>query len=60
MALVLYDHPLSPYAQKVKIALLEKGVEFEAPCRQGLVEGADRRLYGRKPTWLSAGIGRRR
>jgi glutathione S-transferase/RNA polymerase-associated protein len=26
----LYEHPLSPYAQKVKIALLEKGVEFEA------------------------------
>ncbi|HEY6599651.1 MAG TPA: glutathione S-transferase family protein [Pseudomonadales bacterium] len=28
MALKLYDHPLSPYGQKVKIALLEKGVEF--------------------------------
>jgi glutathione S-transferase len=26
----LFDIPLSPYAQKVKIALLEKGVEFEA------------------------------
>jgi len=25
----LYEHPLSPYAQKVKIALYEKGVEFE-------------------------------
>jgi glutathione S-transferase/RNA polymerase-associated protein len=28
---VLYEHPLSPYAQKVKIALAEKGVAFE--CR---------------------------
>src|SRR5439155_26754870 len=28
---VLYEHPLSPYAQKVKIALAEKGIEFE--CR---------------------------
>ena len=29
MALRLYDHPLSPYGQKVKIALIEKGVEFQ-------------------------------
>jgi len=28
---VLYEHPLSPYAQKVKIALAEKGIAFE--CR---------------------------
>lgn len=27
--IVLYEHPLSPYAQKVKIALREKGIEFE-------------------------------
>jgi glutathione S-transferase/RNA polymerase-associated protein len=27
--LKLYDHPLSPYAQKVKIALLEKDVPFD-------------------------------
>src|SRR5262245_4276965 len=27
--LKLYEHPLSPYAQKVKIALYEKGVPFE-------------------------------
>lgn len=26
----VYEHPLSPYAQKVKIALAEKGVPFEA------------------------------
>ncbi|MFT4713266.1 MAG: glutathione S-transferase, partial [Candidatus Azotimanducaceae bacterium] len=27
--ITLYDHPLSPYGQKVKIALLEKEIEFE-------------------------------
>jgi len=27
--LKLYDHPLSPYSQKVKIALLEKGLECD-------------------------------
>lgn len=29
MSLTLYEHPLSPYAQKCKISLLEKGVPFE-------------------------------
>ena len=28
--ITLFEHPLSPYAQKVKIALAEKGVEFTA------------------------------
>lgn len=28
--LTLFEHPLSPYAQKVKLALYEKGVPFEA------------------------------
>lgn len=37
--LVVYDHPLSPYAQKVKISLLEKGIEFEAPLPTGLGSG---------------------
>ena len=27
--IVVYEHPLSPYAQKVKIALDEKGVDYE-------------------------------
>jgi glutathione S-transferase len=27
---MLYEHPLSPYAQKCKVALWEKGVDFEA------------------------------
>jgi len=30
MSVVLHEHPLSPYAQKVKIALLEKGIAFES------------------------------
>lgn len=28
--ITLFEHPLSPYAQKCKIALYEKGIEFEA------------------------------
>ncbi len=28
--LTLFEHPLSPYAQKVKLALYEKGIAFEA------------------------------
>ena len=35
----LYDHPFSPYAQKVKIALREKGQPFEAPLPQGIGVG---------------------
>ena len=35
----LYDHPFSPYAQKVKIALREKGQAFEAPLPQGIGAG---------------------
>lgn len=37
--LILYDHPLSPYSQKVKISLLEKGVEFEAVLPDALGSG---------------------
>ena len=29
MTLIVYEHPLSPYAQKVKIALDEKGIAYE-------------------------------
>ena len=35
----LYDHPLSPYAQKVRIALREKGVNFTAALPEGLGAG---------------------
>ena len=37
--ITLYEHPLSPYAQKVKIALREKGVAFEAALPGGLGAG---------------------
>ncbi len=38
--LTLFEHPLSPYAQKVKIALREKGVAFEAKQPDALGLGA--------------------
>jgi glutathione S-transferase len=37
--IMLYDHPLSPYAQKVRIALREKGLEFQAALPGGLGAG---------------------
>ncbi|MEE4360095.1 MAG: glutathione S-transferase family protein [Pseudomonadales bacterium] len=40
MTVTVFDHPLSPYAQKVKIALLEKGVPFVAPLPNALGSGA--------------------
>ena len=39
MTVIVYEHPLSPYAQKVKIALIEKGVEFEARLPEGIGSG---------------------
>jgi glutathione S-transferase/RNA polymerase-associated protein len=36
----LYEHPLSPYAQKVKIALYEKGIPFETVV-PNLLGGSD-------------------
>jgi glutathione S-transferase/RNA polymerase-associated protein len=38
--LVLWEHPLSPYAQKNKIALREKGVPFEARTPMGIGTGS--------------------
>jgi glutathione S-transferase/RNA polymerase-associated protein len=35
----LYDHPFSPYAQKVKISLREKGQAFEPPMPAGIGAG---------------------
>jgi glutathione S-transferase len=35
----LYDHPFSPYAQKVKIALREKGLAFKAEVPAALGSG---------------------
>ncbi len=37
--LTLYEHPLSAYAMKVKMALLEKGLEFNAIVPDGLPNG---------------------
>lgn len=39
MTVIVYDHPLSPYAQKVKIALREKGIAFEAPLPDAIGSG---------------------
>lgn len=39
MAVTLWDHPLSPYAQKVKIALREKGVAYETAVPGGIGVG---------------------
>jgi RNA polymerase-associated protein len=40
MALLLYEHPLSSYAQKVKIALREKGVPFAAELPESFGTGS--------------------
>lgn len=37
--IVLWDHPLSPYAQKVKIAMREKGLAFESRIPGGIGVG---------------------
>jgi len=41
---VLYEHPLSPYVQKVKIALAEKGVAFETRMPD-ILAGSDREEF---------------
>lgn len=39
---LLFEHPLSPYAQKVKIALAEKGIPFETRLPEAFGSGAVR------------------
>ena len=39
--IVLYEHPLSPYAQKIKIALREKELDFEVRTPPGLGAGQE-------------------
>jgi glutathione S-transferase len=39
VTITLYEHPLSPYAQKVKIALREKGVAFTLALPDGIGVG---------------------
>jgi len=36
----LWEHPLSPYAQKVKIALIEKGVPFSSRTPDAIGSGS--------------------
>ncbi len=38
--ITVYEHPLSPYAQKVKIALAEKGIPFTTHLPQAFGSGA--------------------
>ena len=38
--MILFEHPLSPYAQKIKIALREKGLAFDRRVPDGLGNGA--------------------
>ncbi|MDR3497981.1 MAG: glutathione S-transferase family protein [Parvibaculum sp.] len=40
--ITLYEHPLSPYAQKVKISLREKGVAFELKTPDAMGSGQTR------------------
>lgn len=39
--MLLYDHPLSPYAMKVRMMLREKGIAFDATIPEGLGTGHD-------------------
>jgi len=43
--ILVYDHPLSPYGQKVKIALLEKGVTFEARLPAAIGSGTSEQAF---------------
>ena len=45
MTLIVYEHPLSPYAQKVKIALDEKGVAYEAKMPVAIGSGQPDREF---------------
>jgi glutathione S-transferase/RNA polymerase-associated protein len=44
----LFEHPLSPYAQKVKIALIEKGIPFET-AMPDLLSGGDAAFRAANP-----------
>src|ERR1700761_6573657 len=45
MTLIVYEHPLSPYAQKVKIALDEKGIAYEAKMPVAIGSGPPDREF---------------
>lgn len=44
----LFEHPLSPYAQKVKLALIEKGIPFET-AMPDLLSGGDAAFRAASP-----------
>jgi len=46
----LYEHPLSPYAQKVKLALYEKGLDFTVSTPD-IFGGSDERFTRSSPRW---------
>jgi glutathione S-transferase/RNA polymerase-associated protein len=48
MAITLLEHPLSPYAQKVKIALLEKGIAY-ATKMPDILGGGDPQFRAASP-----------
>jgi glutathione S-transferase/RNA polymerase-associated protein len=45
MTVIVYEHPLSPYAQKVKIALDEKGVAYETKMPNAIGSGQPDREF---------------
>ena len=45
MTVTVYEHPLSPYAQKVKIALDEKGVPYETKMPVAIGSGQPDREF---------------
>lgn len=47
MELIVWEHPLSPYAQKVKMALREKGLAFETRLPSGIGAGTTDDAFGR-------------
>lgn len=46
--ITLYEHPLSPYAQKVKLALIEKGIPFEVTMPD-IMSGGDANFRAANP-----------
>ncbi|MBI1251928.1 MAG: glutathione S-transferase family protein [Alphaproteobacteria bacterium] len=44
---IVWEHPLSPYVQKVKIALREKGLPFEARMPDGIGAGGAEGAFSR-------------
>src|SRR4051794_38418449 len=46
--ITLFEHPLSPYAQKVKLALYEKGIEFESKLPD-ILGGGDAAFHETSP-----------